>query len=81
MEKIKLTKVEAAPYKCSATYEWNCHIIQKDCAPFSSSEWCWHCNTLFGDRTFRTLRGLKHAIQLHVEGKLNSINIEDCEEE
>lgn len=79
MKKIKLTKVEAAPYKCSATYEWEGYEITRNVGHLSGDRADWNCE-LFKGHYFRTLKGLKHAIQLYVEGKLNSVNIEWCEE-
>lgn len=81
MTKIKLTKAEAAPYKCSATYEWECNEISRDDSHFLGDANFWYCEPLFEGHRFRTLKGVKHAIQLYVDGELNSVNLEWCEEE
>lgn len=81
MTKIKLTKVEDAPYKCSATYEWNGHIIERDDSHFAGERCYWFCDTLFEGKMFRTLKGLRHAIQLYADGELNDMELGFCEEE
>lgn len=78
--KIRLTKVEEAPYRCHATYEWEGHIIEADTDTNFNGGYIWYCKTLFKDRMFRTLRGLKRAIQLKVEGKLTNYLLEECED-
>lgn len=78
MKMIKLKKVESAPYKCRATYEWNGHIIEGDDIGFSGGGCYWYCKDLFGLKGFRTLKGLRKAIELKVENKLNVYNLEEC---
>lgn len=79
--KVKLTKAEAAAYKGRATYEWEGHIIESDDCDNFNGGYPWHCDTLFKGRTFRTLRGIRKAIQLKVEGKLTPMQLDWCEEE
>jgi hypothetical protein len=80
--KIKLRKVEAGGYETKATYEWEGHTIEGDAYNIGAG-WgsYWYCDTLFKGSKFRTLRGLKHAIQLKVDGKLNKWNLMSCEDE
>lgn len=78
---IKLTKVEDAPYMCSATYEWEGHIIERDGSCLAGGNKYWYCDTLFKGHAFRTLKGIRKAIQLKVEGKLTERELMWCEEE
>ena len=79
--KIKLNKVAEGGYKCRATYEWEGHIIEGDDVALGGGCRYWYCETLFKDRQFRTLKGLKRAIQLKVEGKLTNWLLSECEDE
>lgn len=77
--KIKFRKVEAAPYKCHATYEWEGHVIEADDISFSGG-YPWYCDTLFNGRMFRTLKGIRRAIALKQLGRLTKMELEWCEE-
>ena len=81
MGKVILTKVENAPYKCHATYEYKEHTISADGSSWFNGGRIWRCETLFRNSSFRTLKGLKHAIELKENGELNSMNLSWCEEE
>ena len=78
--KIKFKKVEAAPYKCHATYEWEGHIIEADATTHFNGGHIWYCDTLFKGTMFRTLKGLKRAIALKQLGRLTKGALEICEE-
>lgn len=78
--KIKLTKTEPAGYKTKAVYEWQNNTIYGDDACLGGGELYWYCEPLFKGRMFRTLKGIKKAIELHLEGKLTSQELEWCEE-
>ena len=78
---IKLKKVDDASYKGSATYEWEGHIIERDQCGLSGDNLYWYCKTLFKNRSFRTLIGLKKAIQMKIDGTLTDLELSWCEEE
>jgi hypothetical protein len=80
MTKIKLTRIENAGYKCKAVYEWNGHTIEGDDVALYGGKCYWYCDTLFKGRAFRTLKGLKKAIELKVENKLTNWQLEECED-
>ena len=79
--KIKLKKVQDAPYLCSATYEWEGHIIERDDACLSGGNLYWYCDTLFKGRQFRTLKGIRKAIEKYQEGTLTDLELTWLEEE
>lgn len=79
--KVKLVKVEEGGYKCRPTYEWQGHIIEGDDIGLGGSSRYWYCDTLFKGSQFRTLRGLKNAIKLMLEGKLTKWALMSCEDE
>ena len=80
MPKIKLTKVEAAPYKCSATYEWEDNTIERDASCLAGGYKYWYCEPLFKGYYFKTLKGVKEAIRRHLNGEKKSEYIEECME-
>jgi len=79
--KIKLTRVENAPYKCHATYEYKDNTIECDSISLSGDRCYWTCEPMFKGVMFRTLKGVRHAIELKENGELNAINLQWCEEE
>ena len=80
MTKIKLTKVQEAAYKCKAVYEWNDNTIEGDDGGLSGDNCYWYCEPLFKGHSFRTLKGIRKAIELYVENKLDSLELEYCKE-
>ena len=80
IKQIKFRKVEDAPYGCHATYEWEGHIIEADADTNFNGGYIWHCDTLFKQRCFRTLKGIRKAIALKELGWLTKQKLEDCEE-
>ena len=75
---IKLKRIENAPYQCRATYEWKGHRIEGDDICFSGGSCCWYCQDLFGSKGFRTLKGLKKAIELKEKNELNEWSLYEC---
>lgn len=78
---VKLRKVEDAPYGCHATYEWEGHIIEADADTNFNGGYIWHCDTLFKGYMFRTLKGIRKAIELKQIGNLSKYLLEQCTEE
>lgn len=80
MNKIKLIKVEEAAYKCKAVYEWEDQTIFGDDSCLGGDRCYWHCEPLFKGHNFRTLKGVKKALELYQSGELTKQALEDCEE-
>jgi hypothetical protein len=81
MGKIKLTKVQDAFYGTKAIYEWEGHEISGDDCCLGGGIKYWYCETLFKNSQFRTLRGLRKAIELKVNGELTWLKLQECEDE
>ena len=79
--KVRLKKVQDAGYGCKAIYEWDGHEISGDDSCFAGGIKYWYCDTLFKGSQFRTLKGLRKAIELKLDGKLTWLELQYCEEE
>lgn len=79
---VKLTKVQDADYDNSAVYEWEGYTIERDASCLSGGVKYWYCD-LFKNGQFRTLKGVKKAIQTYLEKgrKLTPWELTLCEEE
>ena len=80
MKKIKLVKVEEARYKCKAVYEWEDNTIYGDDCCISGDSCYWYCEPLFEGHKFRTLKGIRLAIELYLDKDLDKCALEYCKE-
>lgn len=69
---IKLTR------EWSGCYSYNHFIIQKEECHLGGSQNYWYCDQLAKDKPFRTLKGVKKAIELKLDGKLTRMVLEEC---
>ena len=69
---IKLTRQWAGCY----TYKH--FTIEKDQSHLMGSQDYWWCDQVAKGRPFRTLKGVKQAIELKEKGQLSSMLLEEC---
>lgn len=72
MKKIRLTR------EWTGCYSYNHFIIQKEECHLGGSQNYWYCDQLAKYKPFRTLKGVRRAIELKEKNELSRGLLEEC---
>lgn len=72
MKKIKLQR------EWSGCYTYEHYTIEKEECCLGGSKCYWYCDQLATGTQFRTLKGVRKALELKLKGQLTSVALEEC---